>query len=279
MSKQFVWFFMLLLTVVFLLLSAGCGTQPEPTPEPTPAEPAEPVIDYNEMVFVPAGKCIIGGPFEDAVTKASSPPHEVNLKAFWLDKYEVTYEQFLQFVAESGYATKGNWRVCDPNKPLHPIYNVIYSDAEAYAKWAKKRLPSQEEWEKAALWDEKTQKPRKFPWGDEWVDSAANSGSRVLMNIGESKGDVSFYGAHDMLGNIFEWTSSYYDPYPGTKAKDRNYGIKLMVVKGASLYIDGTKYPLAARAAFPNNYQLGVGFRCAKDATPEAEAKYKDLYK
>jgi len=275
MSKKIGWFLALLGASLLLLVAVSCGQQASKEPV-KPAEPEKPKIDYNEMVFVPAGKCIIGGPADGPVTKFSSPPHEVDLKAFWIDKYEVTFEQYMQFVAESDVSTKGDWRrYFDENKPMIPVFNVIYDDALAYAKWAKKRLPTQEEWEKAAIWDPKEQRQRKYPWGDEWDSDKANTATRNLADIGKFSGDVSYYGAHDMLGNVYEWTSSFYDAYPGAKVKDKNFGIKLMVVKGASLYIDGQNYPLSARAAFPSNTILSMGFRCAKDATPEDEAKNK----
>lgn len=282
MSKKVGWFLALLGAMFFLVLAFSCS-KPEPPPEETMAEPvvpAQPAVDYNEMVFVPAGKCIIGGPANDDVTKFSSPPHEVNLKAFWIDKYEVTFEQFMQFVADSGYSTKGNWRTFfDENKPMLPVFNVTLDDAQAYAKWAKKRLPTQEEWEKAASWDPKQNKQRRWPWGDEWQDGAANTGSRNVNDIGLFVGDVSFYGARDMLGNVYEWTNSTYDAYPNCKAKDPNFGRKLFVVKGASIYINGKIWYMSARSPFPSNAILGMGFRCAKDATPEDEAKYQDAAK
>ena len=280
MSNNYLKILLCALTLFVLALLAGCGTPETEQPVATPQEPAAPVIDYNEMVFIPAGKCLIGGPFEEAVTKTSSPIHEVDLKAFWIDKYEVTFEQFMQFVAESGHNTKGDWRkYFDENKSMLPVFNVIYDDAVAYAKWAKKRIPTQEEWEKAAAWDDAAKQQRRWPWGNEWKDGQSNCGTRTLQNIGESKGDISFYGVHDMLGNIYEWTASTYDAYPGSKAKDKNYGIKLYVVKGASIYLEGKLYHLAARAAFPSNTILGMGFRCVRDATPDEEAKYKDMYK
>jgi formylglycine-generating enzyme required for sulfatase activity len=275
MSRKIGWFLALLSVMLFLLLSFGCS-KPVEEKAAQPTEPAPPVVDYNEMVLVPAGKCIIGGPADNPVTKFSSPPHEVELKGFWIDKYEVTFEQFMQFVADSQYATKGNWRnYFNEDKPMLPVFNVIFDDAVAYAKWAKKRLPTQEEWEKAASWNPKEQKQCKFPWGDVWDPTKANTATRTLADIGKYAGDVSFYGVHDMMGNVYEWTDSFYDAYPGAKVKDKNFGIKLMVVKGASLYIDGQNYPLSARAAFPSNTILSMGFRCAKDATPDDEAKNK----
>ncbi len=235
-------------------------------------------VNYNEMVFVPAGECIIGGPADDPVTKYSSPPHKVYLKSFWIDKYEVTFEQYLKFVADTGYLSEGNWRnYYAEGKELHPVFNVTLKDAKAYAKWAKKRLPTNEEWEKAASWDPDKKEKRRYPWGNTWKDNASNTaeaGMSTLVDIGKFKGDVSFYGVHDMLGNVFEWTDSIYKRYKGCKFRDKNYYKKLIVVKGANCYIQGKVFNLAARSCFAKNYLGGIGFRCVRDATPEEDAAH-----
>lgn len=258
----------LLLLGILLLLLAGCSSPaPEPAKPAAPAEPEPPKIDYNEMVLIPAGECIIGGPADLEVTKSSSPPHKVMLKAYYIDKYEVTFEQYLTFTAESNYQAKGDWKkYLNLEKPLLPVYNVLREDARAYAKWAKKRLPTQEEWEKAAAWDDAAKQSRRYPWGNDYQAGWANDGTSNLINVGTSKKDVSFYGVHDMLGNIYEWVDSYYEAYPDCKLKDPNYRLKLAVVKGASIYISGKDYHLAARAAFPENTIRAMGFRCVKDA-------------
>lgn len=276
MKKTYMLLFILASSLMLLLAFSGCQAPvQEPPKAAAPAVPEKPKIDYNEMVFVPAGTCVIGGPADNPVTKNSSPPHDVNLKSFWIDKYEVTFDQFIQFTADSGYVTKGDWRkYYDENKSMQPVFNVIFSDAEAYAKWAGKRLPTQEEWEKAAAWDDTAKVQRRWPWGNEYKPGAANAGTKVLGDIGKYEGDVSYYGAHDMLGNVYEWVNSYYDPYPGCKYQDKFFGRKMYVVKGASVYIEGSIWYLSARSGFASNTILGMGFRCAKDGTPEDEAKY-----
>lgn len=262
-----------------LLMFAGCQ-KAEQKKEEAAAAPAAPVVNYNEMVFVPAGKCIIGGAADQAITKFSSPPHEVDLKSFWIDKYEVTFEQFLMFVAETGHPTQGNWRdFFSDDRAMDPVVNVTLEDAQAYAEWQGKRIPTQEEWEKAASWDPVNSTKRVYPWGDKWEEGRANTaeaGFRKPVPIGQMAGDVSFYGAHDMLGNVYEWSNSIYDRYPGSKLNDPNFRLKLYTLKGASCYLSGQNWNLAARTAFPKNVLKGQGFRCAKDATPEDEAQYTD---
>lgn len=280
MNKRFASFLVTASASLGLLLTIGCGGSNKAEETAKPAKdakvegPAKKAVDNKEMVFIPGGKCTVGGPADNPVTKFSSPAHDVDLKPFWIDKYEVTFEQFMQFVAETGYATKGDWRkYFDENKAQQPVFNVILEDAKAYAKWAGKRLPTQEEWEKAASWNPKTSKAQRYPWGDTWKDGQANCGTSMLQDVGQSAGDVSAFGVNDMLGNVYEWTTSFYDAYPGCKAKDPNFPKKLISIKGASCYIRGEGWHLAARSAFPANSILGIGFRCAKDAAPGDESK------
>ncbi len=281
--KRKSFFVLILITIFSIFFIVSCSKKSEETQKTQNKEqkvqkPIQPQVNYNEMVFIPAGECIIGGPASDPVTKYSSPPHKVFLKSYWIDKYEVTFEQFLKFVADTGYLSEGNWRnYYAEGKELLPVFNVTLNDAKAYAKWAKKRLPTNEEWEKAASWDPVKKEKRKYPWGNEWKDDASNTaeaGMSEYVEIGKYKGDVSYYGVHDMLGNAFEWTSSIYKPYKGCKFRSKDFYKKFIVVKGANCYISGQKYNLAARSYFAKNYLGGVGFRCVRDATPEEEAAH-----
>jgi|GEM_PF-949008 len=286
--RQKIAFILTVLSALLLLGLVGCGGEttekPATTPETKPVE-KEKKVEANplEMAFVPAGKCVIGGLADDPVTKFSSPPHDVELKAFWIDRYEVTFEEFMEFVADTGYETQGNWKdYYSFDNADRPVFNVTLKDAQAYAEWVGKRLPTNEEWEKAASWDEVNQAQRRYPWGDEWKDSASNTAETTQghpMAIGEYAGDVSFYGVNDMLGNIYEWTASEYERYPGSKFNDPNYKLKLIVVKGAQFGIQGKVWHLSARSAFPRNSITAQGFRCVRDATPEDESLYSEQVK
>ena len=234
-------------------------------------------LNLEEMVRIPAGKCMIGGPSEDKVTQFSSPAHSVTTKEFWIDKYEVTNKQFMEFCKQTGYRAKGNWMdyYQESNNPLMPVLGVSLSDATEYAKWAGKRLPSNDEWEKAASWDEKAGKARRYPWGDTWElkkahtqEDATESGGPV--EVGLMEGDVSAYGVNDMLGNVFEWTVSRYDKYAGCKQNDPAFGGAYSTVKGASYAIPGAIWWLAARSPFETGNLQGQGFRCASDVAPES---------
>lgn len=277
--RLLMWF--ALIPVAILLLGAGCGTpQTEPTEVQEPEPPPPPRTDYTEMVFVPAGKCMIGGAADNAFTRFSSPAHEVNLKAFWIDRYEVTFEQFLLFSVDSGLPTEGDWRrFYVEDKASDPVFNVTVKDAEAYASYYGRRLPTQEEWEKAAAWDPVANAARRFPWGDDWKEGRANTaeaGYRRPVEVGRMTGDESFYGVRDMLGNVFEWTASVYKAYPGSRQNDTNFRLGLYTVKGASCYLQGQQWYLAARSSAPKNAIGGQGFRTVRDATPEEIEAYTD---
>ena len=259
---------------VLVLGMAACGKKEEagPAKESVPQKPA---VTPGEMVLIPAGEFILGS--NDKDTPASSPERKVNLPAFWIDKYEVTNSEFLDFSIKTGYAGEGvkegkDWRAfITPEKARHPVVYITWNDAAEYCKSLGKRIPTEEEWEKAARGTD----GRRYPWGNQWDPTKSNtyeSGLRNTAEIGKFD-DVSPYGVHDMLGNVQEWTGSWYEPYKGSTHKDENFGKRFRVVRGASTYIYGSRSHLWDRSAWLPNYLSGFGCRCAKDATPEEAAK------
>ena len=148
---------------------------------------------------------------------------------------------------------------------------ITWKDAEAYCKSKGKRLPTEEEWEKAA------RGPNGFgyPWGNEWAEGRANTYEAGLgkpADIGQFD-DVSPYGVHDMLGNVQEWTASWYKTYKGNPKKDPNSGEQFKVVRGLSSRYKGKVAHLWERTAYVPTALFDFGCRCAKDATPEDVAK------
>jgi formylglycine-generating enzyme required for sulfatase activity len=185
------------------------------------------------MVFVPAGEFLMGSAEADSdADEDEKPQRRVYLDAYWIDKYEVTNEQYGKFLAwimqSKDYSkchpdepanrdhTPGCWTSANLNGPKQPVEGVDWWDAYAYAAWAGKRLPTEAEWEKAARgtggW--------KYPWGNEWDGSKCNTsdgGPGVTTPVGSYRGNVSPYGCHDMAGNVWEWCADWYDEgYYGT---------------------------------------------------------------
>jgi len=203
--------------------------------------------DGKEMVRVPAGKFLYG-----------DDKREVELPEFWIGKAPVTYAEYTRFVAETGHKPPELWKGGTPPKQIadHPVTWVYWHDAAAYAKWAGGRLPTEEEWEKAARGTD----GREYPWG-EWAEGHCNSaeaGIRGATPVGKysPQGD-SPYGCVDMAGNVGEWTASEYEPGSGDR-----------VVRGGSWYSDRMYARCASRFRYaPDFFSDIVGLRVVVSPT------------
>jgi formylglycine-generating enzyme required for sulfatase activity len=266
---------MLLLVLAVIGCFGGCGKKSEEkgteaTTETATTQPEEDKM--GDMVLIPAGEYAIG---TDDKESQAFPIHKVNLPAFWIDKYEVTNFEYRGFSIKGTYQSQGSWRkLATADTPKVPVVAVTWNDAEAYCKDAGKRLPTEEEWETAA----RGPQGFRYPWGNDWVDNASNTGESGLLkqvNVGQYDQDVSPFGVHDMLGNAREWTSTWFSSYSGNPKKDPNSGKQRRVVRGLSPQHRGKMAHLWDRDAYPELYVGDPGFRCAKDATPEEAAKAK----
>ncbi|MFQ5673578.1 MAG: formylglycine-generating enzyme family protein [Nitrospinales bacterium] len=236
------------------------------TPQPPPG-----------MAFVPAGEFIMGSNdrWDD-----ESPEHIASTGAFFIDIYEVTNRDYKKFVAATGHAPPFHW----PNgeipkdKENHPVVYVNWFDATDYCAWAGKRLPTEQEWEKAARGEE----GNIYPWGNIWDVNKSNNpykhstGTEPVGSYPEGK---SPYGLYDMSGNVWEWVNSYYRPHPGNTIPRPEYGQQNRVLKGGSWfdclsYGCGLSAPNFNRSFFtPEVRNNSFGFRCAKTATNAPTAK------
>lgn len=262
---------LVVLTVVFGLIACGKKKQAEGE---AASETAKPAVVPGEMVLIPAGDFIMGTDIKESV---AYPQQKLNLPAFWIDKYEVTNSQFLDFSIKTSYTGEGakegkDWRLFfTADKALFPVVYITWNDAAEYCKSVGKRLPTEEEWEKAA----RGPNGNAYPWGNEWIDGRSNTyeaGPTKPVAVGEYN-DVSNYGVHDMLGNVQEWTASWYSTYKGNPKKDPKSGEKLRVLRGLSARYRGKLGKLWERVAYPPAALYDFGCRCAKDATPEDVAK------
>jgi formylglycine-generating enzyme required for sulfatase activity len=267
--------FLVILPVILLFSACGRGNKSagENKSEST-TEAVRRAVKPGEMVLIPAGEFTLGTNDKESL---AYPEQKVYLPAFWIDKYEVTNAQFLDFAVKNNYTGEGakegrDWRLFSTrDRALFPVVYITWNDAEAYCKSVGKRLPTEEEWEKAARGAD----GRAYPWGNEWMDNRANvyeSGPSKPVEVGQFE-DVSPYGVHDMLGNVQEWTASWYMTYKGNPKKDPHSGQHFRVVRGLSARYKGRSAHLWDRSAWDPKALFDFGCRCARDATPEEAAK------
>ncbi len=217
------------------------------------------------MILIPEGKFTLGLNTQSNLLqfmsdKTSSlnaqPEQQYFLKAFYIDKFEVTYEEFIKFKPQAKYPTR---------QTNLAVSGVSGHEAEAYCLWVGKRLPTEYEWEKAARGNDN----RIFVWGNEFEKGNANFGKQVLP-VNSLEGDVSSYHIWGMNGNVSEWTSSWYQPYPDSTHQDKNYGKKYKVTRGGSIHKrehgfmkEFTMIPYR-NISPPEMRFWDTGFRCAK---------------
>ncbi|QLH10652.1 ergothioneine biosynthesis protein EgtB [Nitrosarchaeum sp. AC2] len=233
------------------------------------------------------------------------PEHKVYLENYSIDVFPITNEQYLKFIEDGGYDTykhwlsdgwekvkendwkspmywekiDGQWKVRDflgtrKLNPKEPVCHVSYYEADAYCKWAGKRLPTEAEWEKAACWNEEKQQKTIFPWGNE---SPTEQNANLLESyhwgcteIGSYPNGVSSSGCHQMIGDVWEWTASEFTGYPGFRSGFDEYNDKWFtnqkVLRGGSF---GTP-KMSIRGSYRNFFRLDErwlfsGFRCVEN--------------
>ena len=245
-------------------------TAEDAKPTPTPDKPTTP----PNMAYVEGGDFMMGRNTDDGGEEYENPAHQVRVEPFYIDLNEVTREDYQKFVQVTNRRPPLDWSGSDypAGTGRQPVTGVMWSDANAYADWrsrrdgGKYRLPTEEEWEFAA----RGKKGLLYPWGQAWNDSLANANgiNNGLADVGKYKG-TSPYGAFDMAGNAWEWTSSTLEPYRGGKVSKR-YPEKLMVIRGGAYDSDKrnatTSYRGGLQAESTDNSK--TGFRCVKNFEP-----------
>ncbi|MEW6212292.1 MAG: SUMF1/EgtB/PvdO family nonheme iron enzyme [Acidobacteriota bacterium] len=258
------------LSIVFLMAAAAIvlayvlsrsGSNPLTPPPP------------EGMTFIKGGAFTMGT--DDPATEViNRPASEVKVGDFFMDINEVTNEDYLRFVQQTGYSTPPHWKggKFDPGKEKFPVTQVSWDDARAYAEWAGKRLPTEAEWEYAARGD----KNLIYPWGNTWFPKYCNSSvdekQGEPVEVGAYKNSVSWCGLFDMAGNVAEWVEDSYKPYPGSSPQASPKGIcsqqQCKVFRGGAY-----SYQLKEDFAMFNRFydvrgqkERWLGFRCAKDA-------------
>ncbi|ROO83245.1 iron(II)-dependent oxidoreductase [Actinocorallia herbida] len=272
------------------------GLTDRPADDPTPGPPFPP------ETFIP------GGPFEMGTDDPEAydnerPAHVVDVPPFFIDTVPVSNADYMAFIEDGGYARAEWWDPrgwawrcekdanapafwfregvwlrrrfgdVEPVPPDQAVQHVSWYEADAYARWAGRRLPTEAEWEKAARWDESAQRSRRYPWGDIYTPERANLGQRRLQpsKTGSFSSGASPAGVRQLLGDVWEWTATDFHGYPGFQVKPYKeysqvfFGPDYKVLRGGSWATD----PAAARGTFRNwdypiRRQIFAGFRCAR---------------
>ena len=268
-----------------------------------PLPPGRPVP--RDSVLVPAGRFVLGVDAEQEPWSLDNerPAHTVDLPAFRIARVPVTNAEWQRFVDAGGYdepvwwsprgwqhrleaglerpqswsadGSRRRFGIVEDVPPDEPVQHVCFFEAEAYAAWAGARLPTEQEWEKACSWDPVARRRRRWPWGEsEWTPALANLGGAALRPapVGAYEAGASAYGVEQMIGDVWEWTSSAFDPWPGFSTMlyaDYSapfFGGDYRVLRGGAWSVGGA----AIRPSFRNwdhpvRRQIFCGLRLAWD--------------
>ncbi len=279
------------------------GPRTLPSDGPLPAGRA---LAPHDDVPVPGGRSVQGTSADPWALDNERPAHAVELASFRIDRVPVSNRLYAAFVDSGAYTDPrlwtdtgwahlhasgrrapmtwqrdgAGWTVTrfGETEPLEldaPVQHVCWFEADAYARWAGRRLPSEAEWEKACGWDPEAGRLRRYPWGDGDPTAAlANLGQHATRPapVGAYPAGASYYGVEQLLGDVWEWTSSSFEAYPGTRAfpyreySEVFYGGDFRVLRGGSW----ATHPTAVRTTFRNwdlpvRRQIFSGFRTAVD--------------
>jgi formylglycine-generating enzyme required for sulfatase activity len=243
----------------------------EPAPQPTVPHPqpsasalppsAQPIpAPPPGMVYIPGGAFRMGS--EEADTY-ESPVHEVTVAPFFMDRTEVSNEQYVAFLKATNHAAPSDWK--DNQYPSDtgqmPVVNVSWQDANDYAAWAGKRLPTEAEWEFAA----RTTDARRYPWGTKWETAKANTNETGLnrpVEVNAYADAANPFGLLNMAGNVWEWTASEVQSY-----KDASVLLAPgRIIRGGAFYTPKERATTTYRGFAPPDKQApGIGFRCVKE--------------
>ncbi|MFL6334684.1 MAG: SUMF1/EgtB/PvdO family nonheme iron enzyme [Pyrinomonadaceae bacterium] len=292
------------LCYLFQLLDPSKKTRPAPPP---PAAFEGTAAGAGEMVSIPAGAFLLGAPRDSFAYDNERPAHEVTVPSFRLARTPVTNGEYARFVDERGYERREFWseegwaslekegwqcplywrreggawverRMFEEGELRldHPVTGVSWFEAEAYAKFAGRRLPTEAEWERAAAWDESSGTKRRYAWGDEEPDETrANYGRRLwgTTAVGAHPRGASAAGCLDMTGNVWEWTSTPFEgfngfePFPYPEYSQEWFDGDHRILKGGSWATSPSVLRTSFRNFFRRPFRIAfAGLRLAEDA-------------
>jgi serine/threonine protein kinase len=253
----------------FMILKSLSGTaEPGPTPSPTANPPGAELVAISGGTFMMGRN---GGPPEE------TPAHSVTVQSFRMDRTEVSNKEYAEFVAATNRLAPAHWV---DNKPvfgqeLWPVVNVSFDDAVAFAEWRSKRdgvtyrLPTEEEWEYAAR---NGQRADLYPWGPDWVAGLAVLKEATPVAVGSRPGGANQWGVTDLIGNVWEWTSSKVSVYPGNTTVIPSNQQDLVTIKGGCYVSDPANPDAPVTGALrqfvaPSTKTTLLGFRLVKSAS------------
>jgi gamma-glutamyl hercynylcysteine S-oxide synthase len=280
--------------------------EPYRAPRVAPVPPAALILEPGAMVRFPGGEVEIGTADRRAAYDNERPVHRVSLAPFHIDVAPVTCAEYLAFMEDGGYRRpelwssagrdwlaesaaespkywrreEGHWQVrrydrTDDAASTRPVCHVCWYEAEAYARWAGKRLPTELEWEAAASWDPVAGAKRVFPWGDEEpspLHANLDQLSFDVAPVGSFPLNVSPIGCHGMIGDVWEWTASDFtawpgfEPFPYAEYSEVFFGPEYKVLRGGSFATrSGAVRNTFRNWDYPIRRQIFSGFRCARD--------------
>ena len=274
---------------------------------PEMKSPPRASVSVEGMVEIEGGLFSIGSQANDFAWDNEKPAHQVFTKDFSIDRALVSNGDYLAFMRDGGYenfrwwfsegweaVNREQWRAplywelhgdewmirdfsglaAAESRKDEPVSHVSFFEASAYAKWAGKRLPTEAEWERAACYDARRKTSNAFPWGNTEPDNGkANlfeNGYWSVAPIGAFPEGANRYGCQQLIGDVWEWTTSDYVPYPGFKSEFDEYNDKWFVnqkvLRGGSFATPQLHIRATYRNFFHTNERWMVsGFRCAKD--------------
>jgi gamma-glutamyl hercynylcysteine S-oxide synthase len=287
-----------------ILESVQCQGQPYPAPHQRPLPSGRSFADPGFMVRFSGGAVEIGDA-NPLTWPEEQPAHTRTLEPFWIDALPVTNADYMTFIVAGGYDRRelwsdagwafrqssgidmpGNWSNVNGTwrtrwmgrdsrlQPDVPVSHVSCFEAEAFAAFVGKRLPTEFEWETAASWDPETQRRRSYPWGNMQPSPLVANLDQFGLGpsaVGAFPGNISPVGCYGMIGDVWEWTASAFLPYaaagPAPELPVGRFGADLRVLRGGSWATrTGAIRVSVRRAASPEARHLFSGFRCARNA-------------
>ncbi|HKG59982.1 MAG TPA: SUMF1/EgtB/PvdO family nonheme iron enzyme [Pyrinomonadaceae bacterium] len=241
----------------------------DPTPTPTPVAPPK---VKAELLPIAGGTFLMGrknGPLQE------TPAHAVTVQGFLMDRTEVTNTEYAEFVRETNHTAPSHWigNKLAFGQELWPVVNVSFDDANAFAAWRSKRdnvsyrLPTEQEWEYAARNGEQSD---LYPWGPDWKEKVAVVKDATPAPVGSRPEGKNRWGVFDLIGNVWEWTSSKVSVYPGNPTVVPSSAQDWVTIRGGCYVSDPTKADTPVTACLrefvpPSTKTTLLGFRLVRN--------------